>query len=169
MDKIFAIGGVVLLAFVLFGNGDLFSTDPAPAPDIAAPSPQVPPRAGNGSAQFVADREADGHFYANVRVNGATIRMMVDTGASRIVLTRQDARRAGIQARSGEFTAVGRTAGGEISLKPVVIDRVALGPVATTQVAALVSESDIPVSLLGQSFLERVGTVEISNNRMRLR
>lgn len=171
MEKLLAIIGMAMLALAFLGGGQ--EADPVPvalaSADAADTRETGIQAAGNGSASFSTTRAADGHFYADVRINGATSRMLIDTGATRVVLTRADAQRAGIQARPGDFTATAQTAGGQIALKPVTIDRMALGPVDSRNVAAMVAESDLPVSLLGQSFLERVGTVEISGNELRLR
>ncbi|MBC2779182.1 retropepsin-like aspartic protease family protein [Parasphingopyxis marina] len=170
MDRMILIAGVSMIAIALLSSGGEESVTSSPTKTIDTTSADAPDeRAGNGSAEFSARRAPDGHFYADVRINGATSRMMIDTGASQVVLTRSDAQRAGIQARPGEFTATAQTAGGEIALKPVTIDRLALGPVDSRNVPALVAEADLPVSLLGQSFLERVGTVEISGDELRLR
>lgn len=174
MDKLLPIAGIVMLALAFLGGErtaepvpvKLASADLAPNSGDTRPDRQ---RAGNGSAQFTTRRAADGHFYADVRINGATSRMLIDTGASSVILSRADAQRAGIQARPGEFTATAQTAGGQIALKPVTIDRIALGPVDSRNVRAMVAETDLPVSLLGQSFLERVGTVEISADELTLR
>ncbi len=173
MDKIVVMVGLAMIVVAVFG----VEREPAPTErtesiQLLAPPPEIEgavPSAGNGFARFTARRAPDGHFYADVRINGATSRMLIDTGATSILLTRDDARRAGIQARSGEFTATGQTAGGTIALKPVRIDRVALGPVSSRDVPAMVAEHDLDISLLGQSFLERVGTVEISGDEMTLR
>lgn len=172
MDKLWFVAIGALLALVMIGGPEAPEAEPAPsksAPDPAPRSHSASPRAGNGSARFTATRAADGHFYADARVNGAEIRMLIDTGASSVVLSRRDAQRAGIQARSGEFTVIGSTAGGEIALKPVTIDRMALGAVSSRNVPAVVAERELQVSLLGQSFLERVGNVEIDGDEMRLR
>ncbi len=170
MDKFLLIAGAALLGFAILG-----SNGGEPAMTVladAAPSPNQPATAadaGNGAASFTATRAPDGHFYADVRINGATTRMLVDTGASSVVLNRGDAQRAGLSARRGEFSVTAQTAGGDIALKPVTIDRIALGNVASRNVPALIAEDDLPVSLLGQSFLQRVGSVEISGDRMTLR
>ena len=162
--------GMAMLALAFMGGEQ--EAEPVPVAlasnDGASTDMAVPP-AGNGSAQFTTTRAPDGHFYADVRINGATSRMLIDTGATSVILSRADAQRAGIQARPGEFTSIARTAGGEIGLKPVTIDRIALGSIDSRHVEAMVAETDLPVSLLGQSFLERVGTVEISGNELRLR
>ncbi|WP_299324203.1 TIGR02281 family clan AA aspartic protease [Parasphingopyxis sp.] len=170
MEKLLPIIGLAMIALAFLGGER--EAEPVPvelASSTTADSKPFAEVAGNGSAEFAIDRAADGHFYADVRINGATSRMLIDTGASSVVLTREDAQRAGIQARPGEFTATAQTAGGPIPLKPVTIDRVALGPVDSHNVPAMVAENDLPISLLGQSFLERVGTVEISGDEMRLR
>lgn len=137
---------------------------------LAAPErASAPVAAGNGLAGAELARAADGHFYADATVNGARIRMMVDTGATTVALTRADAQAAGLQFAAGDFTATGQGAGGELRLKPVTLDRVAIGPVAATGVQAVIAEDRLPVSLVGQSFLSRVSRVEIVGDRMVLR
>ena len=172
MNKLAFFIGVALLAWVVLG------ADPDPGPEeradfAAAQTTQSPtrrgPTAGNGIAEFRTTRAPDGHFYADVRVNGATIRMLVDTGATTVLLSRADAQRAGIQVAAGDFTSIGQTVSGDIALKSVTIDRIALGPVVGYDVPAMVAEGDVPVSLLGQSFLERVGRVEIEGSQLVLR
>ena len=111
-------------------------------------------------------RGPDGHFYADAQVNGTTIRFMVDTGASVVVLTPEDAQRAGIQLPSERATAMG--VGGPIEVTPVMLDRIAIGGIEARGVRAAVAE-ELPISLLGQSYLSRVGTVEIRGDRMVLR
>lgn len=111
-------------------------------------------------------RGADGHFYADAQVNGTTIRFLIDTGASMVVLTRQDAQRAGIQLPSGRAMAMG--VGGPIEVIPVTLDRVAVGGIEARRVEAAIAD-ETPVSLLGQSYLQRVGSVEIRGDTMVLR
>jgi len=114
-------------------------------------------------------RGADSHFYVNAQVNGATIRMLIDTGASIVALTRADALAAGIAAGPGEFSAEGVGVGGTVRLKPVTIDRLAVGSLAANAVPAVVVEDTLPVSLLGQSYLSRLTSVEIKGDRLVLR
>jgi len=121
---------------------------------------------GNGHASRELVRDRNGHFYAEAQVNGARIRFLVDTGASVVALTREDAQRAGIAFGSERARAIG--AGGEVEVIPVTIDRIALGPLEAREVRGAVADN-LPVSLLGQSFLSRVGSVEIRGDRMVLR
>ena len=161
--------GVVILGVVLMApNLDSAESPPPPveAPPEAPPPEREPSQAGNGYNSQELKRDADGHFYAEAQVNGARIRFMVDTGASFVALTRDDAQRAGIQLGSERSTAVG--AGGPIEVVPVTIDRIAIGTLEATDVRGAVAD-ELGVSLLGQSFLERIGTVEIRGDRMVLR
>jgi aspartyl protease family protein len=160
--------GAGLLGFALLAPtlqpGVKTPSDGAPAPTAAAPKPAA--SAGNGSARREIARGPDGHFYLDAQVNGARITFLVDTGASMVALTPADAQRAGIALPTERATA--RGAGGEIEMMPVTIERIAAGPLEARDVdGAIVPE--LTVSLLGQSFLARVGTVEISGDRMMLR
>lgn len=123
--------------------------------------------AANGDA-LVLDRESDGHFYASVEVNGTPIRMLVDTGASGVALSREDARRASIATSIAMPTVVGEGAGGEVRGEVVTIDRIALGGESASGIRAVVLDGG-DMSLLGQNFLREFGSVEISGDRMVLR
>lgn len=172
MERLLAIAGVALIAWLALGSGerDVASPEPPSPPKASVPNiPAPPPRAGNGFARHTLARAPDGHFYADARINGARAEMMVDTGASVVVLSRADARAAGVRLSRNGFTARAQTAGGEIALHPVVIGRLAIGPLVARDVPAMVAEEDVPVSLLGQSFLSRVENVEIRGDEMRMR
>ena len=137
------------VANTVSGPKRVSSTDP-----VTAPAPRQ------------LQRGPDGHFYADAQVNGTTIRFMIDTGASVVVLTHADAQRAGLQLPAERAMAMG--VGGPIELIPVVLDRVAVGGIEAHGVQAAVAE-ELPVSLLGQSYLQRVGSVEIRGDTMVLR
>jgi aspartyl protease family protein len=140
-----------------------------PPPDTGARAEAAAAKfepAGNGVASREIARSADGHFYLDAQVNGAQVHFLVDTGASMVALTPADAQRAGIALPSERATAQG--AGGAVEVTPVTIERIAIGPLEARGVRGAVAR-ELPVSLLGQSFLSRVGTVEISGDRMVLR
>lgn len=146
-----------------------FSADKpdAPAPRAAKRQSAAPrAQAGNGFASRDITRAPDGHFYVDAQVNGAQIRFLVDTGASMVALTSADAQRAGIALPSERNSA--ETAGGTVEVIPVSIDRLAIGPIEARDVRGAVADA-LPISLLGQSFLSQVATVEISGDRMTLR
>ena len=120
------------------------------------------------SDAIVLDREYNGHFYADVEINGSPIRVMVDTGASGIALSRDDARRAGLAVSAGMFEVVGEGASGDVHGEYVKLDRVSLGSTSVENVSAIVLDEG-GLSLLGQSFLSKFDTVEIRGDKMYLR
>lgn len=153
---------------------------PAPVPtaaasaqsEIALNAPQKPVQAqrlGNGYAETILKRSSDGHFYADLSVNGTVIHFLVDTGATSIALTREDAARAGLTVNEGEFTARAKTASGEVGVKPITLSRVSLDQLEATDVEAAIVERGLSISLLGQSWLKNVGHVTIEDDQMVLR
>lgn len=140
-----------------------------PAPSLTAVDreAQVAALRGSGNA-IVLDRRSDGHFYADVEINGSTIEMLVDTGASGIALSENDARRVGIATSIGMRDEVGEGAGGTVYGDVVELGRVRLGDVEVADVTGVVLKGG-NMSLLGQSFLSRFGKVEIAGDRMILR
>jgi aspartyl protease family protein len=111
-------------------------------------------------------READGHFYADVAVNQSQVRFMVDTGATAVALTGDDARAIGLNWSADELQAVGRGASGDVVGKQVIIDRMQIGNVQANNVRAVIIPQGLDVSLLGQTFLARVDSVNIRDNKM---
>lgn len=164
--------GLGLVGFALLaptGGGTFSNSSAAVSIEEAGgkkPGLDAPVQAGNGLASREIIRAPDGHFYADAQVNGARIRFLIDTGASMVVLTPADAQRAAIALPAERMTA--RGAGGEIEVIPVSIERIAIGPLEARNVRAAIAEQ-VGVSLLGQSFLSQIGTVEISGDRMVLR
>lgn len=114
------------------------------------------------------ERERDGHFYAKVQVNGAPIRFLIDTGATSIALTHDDARRASVPLEDGATNLIGKGAGGELRGQFVTLDRVSLGHKEVRGAAAAVINGG-EMSLLGQSFLAEFASVSIEGDRMVLR
>lgn len=113
-------------------------------------------------------RNEDGHFYADVAINGATVHMLVDTGASAVALSRDDARTAGIATSIGMNDVVGEGADGEVHGEYVKIDRMTLGSKEVDGLEGIVLNSG-GQSLLGQSFLAKFASVEIHGDTMVLR
>jgi aspartyl protease family protein len=148
---------------------------PATAPVAATPpkSAETPAPANSDwndvSAGVVLDRKADGHFYAQGNANGAELNFLIDTGASVVALTNDDAQRLGLFWNPSELSMIGRGVNGEVMGKQVVIDRLAIGDIVAEKVPAVIIPDGLHVSLLGQSFLSRVNNVSISGNRMTLK
>jgi aspartyl protease family protein len=105
-------------------------------------------------ATLVAD--AAGHFITAGVVNGTTLRFLVDTGATSVVLSSADARRAGVNYLAGTRSST-QTANGVISVYNVKLDSIKVGDITLTAVDAAVVEGDkLPIALLGMSFLNRM-------------
>ena len=161
-----ALAGLALVGVQLRAGDSPAAAGPQPGP--AAPEEPPPAEIAYNGGGISLKRSGDSHFYALAQVNGAPVRFLIDTGSSIIVLTPEDARRAGIGA--GDYAARGVGAGGEVRLMPTMLTRLTLGPVAADNVPAMVAEEGkVPVSLLGQSFLARAGSVTIAGDTMILR
>ncbi len=108
---------------------------------------------GGGRAVLTAD--GSGHFVTTGNVNGTTVRFLVDTGATMVSLGASDARRVGIDASKGQPGMV-NTANGVAAVSRVKLDTVRVGEIVVHGVDALVHQQDMPVALLGMTFLNRL-------------
>ncbi len=109
----------------------------------------------DGAGKVILTADGRGHFLTNGTVNGVSVRFLVDTGATLISLGASDAKRIGIDARKGE-PGVSSTANGQVQVSLVKLDTVRLGNVSLNNVDAVVHQNDLPVALLGMSFLNRM-------------
>jgi len=121
-----------------------------------------------GNGQITVPRQPDGHYYLTLSLNGENIRFVVDTGATDMVLTREDAARAGLDVDALNFVGTASTANGTVRTAPVRLDTVRLGDVTDTDVYASVNGGQMEGSLLGMGYLERWGRIEISGGELRL-
>jgi len=112
---------------------------------------------------------ADGHFHLTLELNGAPVSFIVDTGASEVVLSRDDAARIGIDPDSLRFSRTALTANGPVATARAVVESVRLGNLRDTNLAVSVNGGALDISLLGMSYLERFSSVEIAGDRMILR
>jgi aspartyl protease family protein len=109
----------------------------------------------NASSSVTLVADVRGQFMTTGSINGATVQMLVDTGATFVALGVADARRMGINYLQGE-RAVSRTANGIAHVFKVKLDSVRVGDISLTNVDATIHDSDMPFALLGMSFLNRV-------------
>ncbi len=123
-----------------------------------------------GLTEVKLRKRLNGHFMANVEVNGESVSMIVDTGASSIVLRPEDARAAGIDVEEMTFQVPVLTANGRTMAARVWLDDVSVGPLDRTRVEALIAQPGaLSQSLLGMSFLSRLRSYEFSGDYLTLR
>ena len=161
---IFTIGfGIVVGLMVPSASSP--PTSPA-QPQVAAVTSSARPEP---NVEKVITRSDDGHFYVDAEVNGQLVHFLIDTGASSVVLRMSDAQHVGLPFSQGEFQVIARGASGDVRGQIVKIGRVAIGHKEAFDVEGAVVDEGLDVSLLGQSFLSRIGTLVIDGDKMVLR
>ena len=125
---------------------------------------------GDGRAIVTLRQRMDGHFEANVDIDGRTIRAIVDTGATSTVLTAADAERAGFDRQALVFNIPVSTANGMASAARVVADEVAIGGIIRKNLPLLVAEDGrLDQSLLGMNFIGTLSGFDVRGDRLVLR
>lgn len=110
----------------------------------------------------------DGHFHVEAMVNGERVLFLVDTGASDVVLTQDDARRLGLDPQSLSYSQAYQTANGVGYGASVRLDSIEVGPIRVTDVAASVNQAPMDRSLLGMTFLRRLSAYEVRGDSLTL-
>jgi aspartyl protease family protein len=118
---------------------------------------------------IVLNENADGDFIAIGEVNGTTVKFLVDTGASDIVLSPDDAARIGIDLSRLSFTGRYETANGEGRGARYTVDRLQIGPVKFFDVPVSINQAKMSASLLGMAFLKRMKSFEMKGRKLTLR
>jgi aspartyl protease family protein len=115
-------------------------------------------------------RRTDGHFVARTEVEGTQITMLIDTGASSVVLKSTDAQRVGLDTAGLKYVVPVQTANGTTFAANIRLKSVAVGTITFNDVEALVAQSGaLEESLLGMSFLSKLGSYEFSGDYLTLR
>lgn len=138
------------------GDVPALITASAPAPTVSSQTAQV-------------SRADDGHYWAEADINGRAVRVLVDTGASVVALTRDDALRLGFMLESEDFDHTVVTANGEGRAARIELAHVAVAGARVERVQALVVERGLPASLLGMSYLGRLSRIEATPHSLTLR
>ncbi len=129
------------------------------------PAQPKPARRAYGTVELKAS--SNGHYHSSVSVNGRDIDVMVDTGATRVALTYEDAERAGIYVQPADFTHRVNTANGTARVAPIRIEQISIGDITLRDVAGLVSEPGrMNTTLLGMSFLGRLKRAEMRSGTL---
>jgi aspartyl protease family protein len=130
----------------------------------------VPGHAFTHGRTVAITRAMTGDFAVTAQINGAKVAMVLDTGASSIVLSRDDAKAAGLPLEVLSYTVPIETANGRTHAAPVTLDRIAVGGLVERSVEALIAQpGQLKVSLLGMSFLNRLQSWEVRGDQLLLR
>lgn len=122
----------------------------------------------DGWNSIAVPSRAGGEFVVAGVVNGAEVTFLIDSGASEIVLSPEDARRAGYRSPQLRFSRTASTANGTVRLAPVTLLELRLGQLSRRGLAAVVNEAPMAVSLLGMSFLRELEGWEARDGRLML-
>jgi aspartyl protease family protein len=115
-------------------------------------------------------RGRSGEFLVSTQVNGAPIGMVLDSGASSVVLTPDAAKSAGLPLEVLSYSVTIETANGRAHAAPVMLDRISVGSIVERSVPALVAQpGQLRVSLLGMSFLNRLESWQVRNDHLTMR
>lgn len=111
-------------------------------------------------------RSINGHYEITMMVNGVPVDFLVDTGASQIVLAPKDAHKVGFDVENLRYTGQAQTANGVVATAEVILDDIKFGTLSARGIRAWVNQSDMDESLLGMTYLNRFGSIEIRNDTM---
>lgn len=173
MHIVKSVGWMLLALFMMVaGLGSLSGVNllQAMSDEGAKPAPVSSPSGTGGPRMVALQADARGHFLTDIRINNQFVKTMVDTGASVVALTAEDARKIGLQsARSDGFSMVS-TANGVVRVQRVRIPELRLQSLVIRDVEAVVMPAGaMPVTLLGMSFLKRLGSFEMQGKTLVLK
>ena len=158
------------LATAVLGGALILPTE-APVVDLMQASAQEPrvhvapqPATADRQSAIVASRAGD-YYYADIRINGAPMRVIVDTGSNTTVLRADDARRASLQLGASLVLA---TAGDPVPARRAQIDELRIAGRTLTGIAAVVPEGELQTSLIGTKVLEALGPMVVSGAEITL-
>jgi len=128
-----------------------------------------PTQTNQGSVVSIPKSHRDGQFWADATVNSGYVRFLIDTGASAVALTKEDAQKAGLRLHELDYNVPIRTAGGRNMAARVNLKSIAVGSITLRNVEALVVPEGLETSLLGMSYLGQLQKVEATPSALLLR
>jgi aspartyl protease family protein len=169
MRSVITFAAVALVAGMIVPQFATQMHPPKPPQKLMVARPvapaEAPPSYNPGSVVVPAD--AMGHFRVEGRIDGQYVQFVVDTGASVIALTSEDAATLGIHPAPMDFRAVVKTANGTVHAAPVQLNMVEVGNLMVRDVAAMVlPDRALSDNLLGLSFLSRLRHFEYTDGKM---
>jgi aspartyl protease family protein len=130
----------------------------------------IPGHAATRGRTVEIARGGGGNFAVTTQINGARVSMVLDTGATAVVLTQEAARAAGLPLEVLNYSVNVDTANGRARAAPVTLDRISVGGITERSVPALIAQpGQLRTNLLGMTFLNRLESWEVRGDRLLLR
>lgn len=156
--------------FYLNEKADSQPIAPAQIEAVTAPKVATKPKPQRSASVVSIPKDArSGQYHTTGRVNSGYVEFLVDTGASMVALTLNDARKAGVDINRLQYNVPVSTAGGTNYAAAVTLDRVALGGITLRNVEALVLKDGLEISLLGMTWLGQLQEVKATPSALLLR
>jgi aspartyl protease family protein len=170
MVRFLTIGAFAVLVAVA-GARELTALAAAPArpQPVAIVDPAQTSAAPLESGEASIAKSGDGHFWADGEVDGHPIRFLIDTGATAVALTADDARNLGIDPTSLDYAYTVTTANGPARAAQVKLGVVSVGRAQVADVQAFVIDHGLQTSLLGMSYLGRLAKFEATQDALVLK
>jgi aspartyl protease family protein len=121
---------------------------------------------GGGAGVLSIPVSHDGHYYVDAMVGSTIVQFLVDTGASTVALTPDDAERLGLVLNDGDYYARYNTANGQVRVAPIVIESMRVEGNWVYDVDAVVVDAETSISLLGMSYLRRLSNFEMTDRAL---
>lgn len=159
---------IYIAGFLTAASASPASVDLLPESSGSAFSARFSDEVAKGSRSAVSvSRASDGLFYVDAAVRSGSLRFLVDTGATHVIMSHADAELAGGRAVSKKYGSI-QTAGGPIAVRWIVVDRMVVAGSVLQNVEAAVPEKDVGLSLLGQNALAQFTKLEINGDDLLL-
>jgi len=165
--------GALLLVLAIYYSEDIASLITDGQSDIRRefaidePDPEPAPASPGMSGTVRIQPDRNGHYSTDAVINGRILPVMVDTGASMVVLSYEAAERAGLRPHSLDFSGRASTANGVSKIAPVRLDRVRVGGIMLRDIPAAVAEPGVlRQNLLGMTFLRKLKRFQIENQQL---
>lgn len=170
MSPSFLFHVAAVIAIAVSGTAYLAKNSPMADEEVVEPTAQtsmIPKQ--RQSASVVSIPRSNGQFFTQGRVNSGSVRFLVDTGASTVALTLDDARRAGVNVQSLSYSTPVDTANGRTMAAAVTLKEIRIGGIRVQNVRALILKEGLHISLLGMTFLGELQKVEATPSQLLLR
>lgn len=169
-NMLFTAGLLTVAALFVPDLASTYLTSGAtPSAEIEQVNTVQPVQPQPGGRKFVIPADRSGHFFADFKINGRSLRGLVDTGASAIAITETMARNLGYTGNRLDFRHTVQTANGPAKAAHLVLDRVEIGGISARQVDAMVlKDGMLTTMLVGMSFLNTLTSYQVAGGKLLL-